>query len=342
VPVAVRGPVYAFEAWRARRALRRGPACLGGSSGAPGNVGAAAPWAQRRIVELAAIGDDVSMDLAQQAPRLIVDDLTFALATSELTVTPLPWGELSLDLTVRGNGNGWCRSLHASLEDVRVRGRSWRDLDGCVLEAAQGWLPDPDGEVPNSVITPYHLYIDGHFELIRNRVVLRCLDDDRVRVAWTAATETHINHYCRRDMHSEMVVDVCAHVKVGEYHRLKWFRTEGLDEKTSDRWREPHRTISTWLEQEGRSRAGQGWFEGRSFQRVDIIVVFGPDLSLREPARCRMEMRHDRMLRVRVPAPLAALRTQSSAQVAALLQQLIERALSDVAAAFPAAPSLLR
>lgn len=281
------------------------------------------------------------MSLADRPARLAVDDLTFTQTKGELRVTPLPWGELALDLDVEGKGDGWLRSFHASLEDVRVPGHTRADLDDLVLEAPVGWLPDPDADRPNTVITPYHLYVDGHFELIDNRVTLHRIDDDRVRVTWSARTETHINHYCRRDLHSEMTVDATVRVTDGEYRRMRWFGTYGLDEKTSALSREPHRLVDVWLEQRGRVLGAQGWFDGRAFQRIDVRVTFGTHLATQTRPR-RMDIRPDRLLRIHVDAPIAALRTHTPGDIAALLEREIEAALVDAAAAFPSGPSFLR
>jgi hypothetical protein len=281
------------------------------------------------------------MSFADRPARLAVDDLTFTQTKGELRVTALPWGELSLDLDVEGIGDGWCRNFRASLEDVRVRGRTRFDIDDLVLEAAQGWVPDPDAPFPRAVIEPYQLYVDDHFALIDNRVTLHRIDDDHVRVTWAARTEVHINHYCRRDLHSEMALDATVRVSDGEFRRLRWWGTHGLDQKAASLTDAPHRLVDAWLEQRGRVLGQQGWFEGRAFQRIDIHVVFGTHLAT-EARQRRMQIRSDRLLRIHIEAPIAALRTHSAGDVAALLQREIELSLVAAAAAYPAGPSFLR
>jgi hypothetical protein len=274
---------------------------------------------------------------ADRPDRLALDEHEFALTSAELTVTRLPWGELSLYLEAQGTSDlDWMRHCSAYLEGVRVPGRARADIDGCVIETAQGWYPDPDPAFKNGMIATHRIYYGAHDELRDNRVELRRIDDDHVRVLWTGATTMHCNQYCRKDLHSSLVVDVRAVVKDGEYQRLTGTRWEGLSDRDDKVLDLASREIWGWNKVRGRELDASGYFEGRSFARIDVVLAFRP--VLRAP---RMEMRPDRTLRVTVDVPIAAVRTRP-ADAADVVKAAMNAALDEVARAYPAAPSYLR
>ena len=265
------------------------------------------------------------MERALSPDRLVVGPHRFAVTESSLRVTSLPWGELALDLTVEGSSSGPWLTCIATLDDVRVPGQTPEDLDGCVVEAAQGWCRDPDET--GARVVPFQVYVDGDFDLVANRVLLRAAGEGRVRVTWTAATTIDVDTYAVATP-SMLSVDVCATVRATECGRLRFSLAPGLDGALRDMVGDAQWRIWSWLGERGRSLAREGWFEGRAIQCVDFVLV-----SADAPSR-RLETRPDWTVRVRLPVPAEALRA-CTADVTAFLQREIEVALGEVAQAYP-------
>jgi hypothetical protein len=278
----------------------------------------------------------MTMNDADRPDRLALDEHEFALTSAELTVTRLPWGELSLHMEALGTSDhNWLSSCAARLEGVRARGTGRPDLDGLVIETAQGWYPDPD-ETNNAIIATHSIYYGAHDELLQNRVELRRIDDDHVRVLWTGTTTMHWDNYCRADLNSKLVVDVRAVVKDGEYQRVIGTRSEGLGDVRDSRVDAAVREIWDWKKVRGRELDAAGYFEGRSFARVDFVLVY--TAVVRAP---RMQVRPDRTLRVTVDVPIAVARSRPG-ELADVIKATMNAALDEVARAYPAAPSYLR
>jgi hypothetical protein len=275
----------------------------------------------------------MTMTDADRPDRLALDEHEFALTSAVLTVTRLPWGELSLDLEARGDqDHDYVRHCVPRLEEVRAPGTGRLDLDGLVIETAQGWYPDPD--TPNAIIATHNVYYGEHDELYANRVELRRIDDNHVRVLWTGTTRQRRNRQTKLD--SKLTVDVRATVKDGEYERLRIAWSEGLDQAEADGIDAAREAIWSWRQVRGRELDAAGYFGGRSFARVEFVLVYRA--ILREP---RIEMRTDHTLRVTVDVPIAVVRTRP-AELADVIKATMNAALDEVARAYPAAPSYLR
>ena len=264
---------------------------------------------------------------------MVVDEHRFTVDRAVLTVTPLPWGELSLQMEARGRGDVW-HTIIARLFDVRTPGRTLADLDGLVLEAPIGWRDDPDER--GTVIDTHQLYVDDHFELVENRVSLARIDDRRMRVDWTASTVRHIKESCREDLRSQFDATLAVDVEDGEFRRLTCVRIEGTEREQVHAVDRVHDLLRPWVVDKASQLVQNGWFDGRSFASVDLVLCFGHGTSMGRP-----EARPDRMVRMRVPAQVAWLTRREPSDVAAEIQKNIERALDIVADAYPAAPRFL-
>lgn len=207
---------------------------------------------------------------------------TYAVEAAELSWTATPSGMLAISLEVRGADGGPWDAPVCRLVGIDVPGATLLDLSGQVTTLARGERPDPIQ--PRFVNLVAGMYIGDHVEVVDSVIRWGVLQDGRLALNWEGRVP-HPDDYSDPSRYP-LRVEVVAPV-VERPFELVWAGLIYADESA------PHGLVSAVARDVAQALAAdlasRGWFVGRPFVGLDLIVRITPRRGDFDPppSRCR-------------------------------------------------------